>query len=257
MAEWSDDGLDAWGDDRRTRRRRLLLNVRASVADLLQGKARRLITWLGAALLVAMFGAIFIYGPWIFDGSHLYDEEGNLTATSGAIVTGFRTTLAALMAGVVAAIGLRYTHRTLQHTKETQIIKQYVELAHEKHIQSLLKAVDDPGLAEVVAVYDQPYTEQERRVMIFAEVQYRNALLAYRLEVIDHVEFFGLMRSMLQSPIFREYWKASRYHRASQPESSIEATAGRLVDALVQDLAEADTDQWWVVGEPLANEETG
>ncbi|MFF5515287.1 DUF6082 family protein [Streptomyces coeruleorubidus] len=55
---------------------------------------------------------------------------------------------------------------------------------------------------------------------------------------MNREEFFGFARSMLQNPVFREYWNASRPHRAalaSFPE---------------------DTDEWWVMGEPPVDNET-
>ncbi|MGW4548805.1 pentapeptide repeat-containing protein [Streptomyces violaceorubidus] len=43
----------------------------------------------------------------------------NLTPGEGAVVTGFRTTLVAIGAGVIAAFGLYYTDRNLKNSKET------------------------------------------------------------------------------------------------------------------------------------------
>ncbi len=58
------------------------------------------------------------------------------------------------------------------------------------------------------------------------------------------------LREFFQSPVFREYWEASRQMRASLNESSVEAQLGHMVDGLVKDLDDADTDEWWVVGNP-------
>ncbi len=38
--------------------------------------------------------------------------------------------------------------------------------------------------------------------------------------------------------------------RASLNDTSEEARLGQMVDGLVRDLDEADTDEWWVVGNP-------
>jgi len=53
-----------------------------------------------------------------------------------------------------------------------------------------------------------------------------------------------------QSAIFRDYWDATRHHRESLKKASQEAQVGRMVDALIHDLDESDTEEWWVVGEP-------
>ncbi|WP_405491411.1 pentapeptide repeat-containing protein [Streptomyces sp. NBC_00096] len=91
---------------------------------------------------VALFGVLAGYlilmwrGPWMVDGGHLRTQ--NLQPADGVIVTGFRTTLVALGAGVIACLGLYYTHHSLQHTRardreqaeltrEGQVTDRYVE----------------------------------------------------------------------------------------------------------------------------------
>jgi hypothetical protein len=54
---------------------------------------------------------------------------------------------------------------------------------------------------------------------------------------------------MLQNPIVREYWYATQPHRASLAGTE-EAEVGLLVDDLLRQLDEADTEEWWVVGDP-------
>ncbi len=71
---------------------------------------------------------------------------------------------------------------------------------------------------------------------------------------MDQDELYGHVREFLQSPIFREYWEASRPQRATLMQSSDEARLGHVVDDLIRDLDEADTDVWWVVGEPPSAE---
>ncbi|MEU1600331.1 hypothetical protein ABZ468_48185 [Streptomyces sp. NPDC005708] len=43
------------------------------------------------------------------------------------MITGFRTTLVALGAGVIAGIGLYYTHRTPQHTRDKDRVQAEIE----------------------------------------------------------------------------------------------------------------------------------
>ncbi|MGW6691454.1 pentapeptide repeat-containing protein [Streptomyces sp. NPDC054961] len=91
-----------------------------------------------AALLVVAAGYLLLMwrGPWMIDGSHLRARD--LQPADGVIVTGFRTTLVAIGAGVIACLGLYYTHHSLQHTRardqeqaeltrEGQVTDRYVE----------------------------------------------------------------------------------------------------------------------------------
>jgi hypothetical protein len=98
------------------------------------------------------FTVLLIWGPWWIEGHHLRDDKGNLVASAGIIVTGFRTMLIALAAGGFTAAGLYYTrekHRlereqfdhaqqqfaesqkqfetTLRETQESQVTGRYVE----------------------------------------------------------------------------------------------------------------------------------
>ncbi|MFB6931424.1 DUF6082 family protein [Streptomyces chartreusis] len=184
------------------------------------------------------------------DHDRLYDKNGTLTSSAGAVVTGFRTTLAALAAGTVAAIGVRYTHRTLQHTKESQATDRYIELVHRADDKILDKALADPALLEVLDAYDEDIPEAKRRQFVFAEMRYRSYLLPLELGVMSPAEFHGKVRVLLRSRIFREYWHETRFQRMSLLYESVEAGANRITDELARQLNEADVDEWWVIGEP-------
>ncbi|MEV7557418.1 hypothetical protein [Streptomyces sp. NPDC089795] len=69
-----------------------------------------------AARLVVAACYLFLMwrGPWMVDGGHLRTRDPQ--PADGVIVTGFRTTLVALGAGVLACLGLYHTHHSLQHT---------------------------------------------------------------------------------------------------------------------------------------------
>jgi hypothetical protein len=109
--------------------------------------------------------------------------------------------------------------------------------------------MEDPDLA---AVYSniQVDSPTQRRQYLFANALYTNALLAYRVGVVNWEELHGHLRMICLNPIFRNYWEAHRPHRASLEDNSEEARVGRMVDILIRDLDEADTEEWWVVGEP-------
>lgn len=95
---------------------------------------------------------------------------------------------------------------------------------------------------------DLPADAQRRH--LFANDLYQHACQGYRLGVLSLATLHGHLRVFFQSRAMRDYWKATRHHRTSLLEDSEEAELGRVVDALVValDEAEADGEAWWVVG---------
>lgn len=137
----------------------------------------------------------------------------------------------------------------LERATQTQ---RQANLAHQQrlHWELLSKAMDDPELAEVLDTYEGTVSQKKQRQFLFTNALYTNALCYYRMGNMTREEFFGFARGMLQHPIFREYWYATRPHRATLISSSDEAQIGRMVEDLLAQLDETDTDEWWVVGEP-------
>ncbi|MFF8629410.1 pentapeptide repeat-containing protein [Streptomyces werraensis] len=103
--------------------------------------------WIGGVLGAALFIAALIWGPWLVEGDHLRDKKGELVSSAGIIITGLRTALIAIVAGVITAAGLLYTHKSHEQTvkkdreqaeltREGQVTGRYVEavklLASEK-----------------------------------------------------------------------------------------------------------------------------
>ncbi|MET8683317.1 DUF6082 family protein [Streptomyces sp. NPDC004732] len=130
--------------------------------------------------------------------------------------------------------------------------QRHVDLANQQrlHWELLSKAMEDPSLAAVLDTSGGTIPPGKHRQFLFANALYTNALLSYRIGNVSRVQLFGHLRGTLQNPIFREYWEMTRAARASLEEDSIEAQVGRMVDNLLHDLDEADTDEWWVVGTP-------
>jgi len=118
------------------------------------------------------------------------------------------------------------------------------------HRSLLMKAIHDPTLLAVVDTYDGELPTDTQRQYLFANALYVHALHGYRIGALTLPELHGHIRGIFQSRKVREYWEATRHHRASLQDGSTEAKIGALVDALLQDLEEADTDEWWVVGQP-------
>jgi len=94
---------------------------------------KRALKVVGVPLLLAAvilgYGWLLWKGPWIFDGSHV--RKYDLQPADGVVITGFRTMLVAVGAGIIAAVGLIYTHRNhmlaqeqFQHTQEQFTLTQ-------------------------------------------------------------------------------------------------------------------------------------
>ncbi|MFF1698416.1 DUF6082 family protein [Streptomyces sp. NPDC058257] len=132
-----------------------------------------------------------------------------------------------------------------EHQRDDNLIAQ-----QRLQFDMLSKAMDDPDLAAVLDTFDMPLDARTLRQYLFANAVYTNALLFWRVGNFSWEEVHGHLRLICQNPVFRGYWKATGPHRASLLDASDEARLGRMVDKLIQDLEEADTDEWWVVGEP-------
>lgn len=165
------------------------------------------------------------------------------TAGLGAVAGALATMAAQRHVIESLRVRLEYLEQHAHSQRHTNLANQ-----HRQHWELLSKAIDDPDLAEVLDLYEEPVSPKQRRQYLFANVLYTNLLFYYRIGNISREEFFGLARGMFQNPIVREYWYATQPHRASIADSE-EAEIGLMVDDLLRQLEEADTDEWWVVGE--------
>ncbi|MFI2375613.1 DUF6082 family protein [Streptomyces sp. NPDC018964] len=180
-------------------------------------------------------------------------------ATRNSGIRGLRSAVAACLgmaAGACAAMAaqrhiLDTINERLEHLEKRALTQQQANLAMQQrqHWELLSKAMDNPELAEVLDVFEVPVTAQKRRQYLFANALYTNLLCYYRIGNMNRDEFFKHVRGLFQNRIVREYWDATRQQRASLTGTE-EAELGRLVDDLLQQLDEADTDEWWVVGDP-------
>ncbi|WP_030939556.1 DUF6082 family protein [Streptomyces sp. NRRL S-646] len=175
---------------------------------------------------------------------------------------GARVLRSAAALGIGVATGVLATLATQRHALESLRIRlehlersahtqQDTNLATQQrqHWELLSKAIDDPDLAEVLDLYEGGVSPKQRRQYLFANALYTNLLFYYRIGNLSRDEFFKHVRGTFQNPIVREYWHATRQQRASIADTD-EAELGMLVDDLLQQLEEADTEEWWVVGEP-------
>lgn len=90
---------------------------------------RRVLPWLAATAGTLVFVLLIWKGPWWADNGHLGKQ---LSPGVGAVVTGFRTTVVAVGAGIIACFGLYYTDRNLRHTREKD--RDQAELTREGQV---------------------------------------------------------------------------------------------------------------------------
>ena len=158
--------------------------------------------------------------------------------------------------GAVVALAVQQrrsaeVHLTLAEAEQNDSRRTMLTEQQRLQFYLLSKAIEDPDLAAVYTNIEQT-SPTVRRQHLFANAMYNNALLAYRVGILNWEELHGHLRMICQNRIFRDYWDAHAPHRASLPADSDEARVGRMVDTLIRDLDEADTEEWWVVGEPPA-----
>ncbi|WP_327661146.1 MULTISPECIES: DUF6082 family protein [unclassified Streptomyces] len=163
-----------------------------------------------------------------------------------------RTVVAAAVGGLAGGTATHLWHRFGPGTKWASEERRRLARAHQQrmHWELLRKAIDDPSLASVIDTYDKSIPAEKRRLFLYANLWYTNAFHLYLAGTLDLKELHGHLRELFQNPIMRDYWEASRGQRATLDQKSAEVRIGHMVDQLIKDADEADTDEWWVVGEP-------
>ncbi|GAA4017230.1 DUF6082 family protein [Streptomyces plumbiresistens] len=174
--------------------------------------------------------------------------------TAGGLGPAALTLLAATATMTVAARQW-WLEKARRHDRRLELEELAIRrkaLAHQQrmHWELLARAIDDPSLAAVIDSYDKSIPAERRRQFFYANAWYAYLYHLYQAELLGREELYTRLREFFQSPVFREYWEASRHMRASLDESSVEAQLGHMVDGLVRDFDESDTDEWWVVGDP-------
>lgn len=149
----------------------------------------------------------------------------------------------------------RLDHLSDQLTRLEQVASANGErdaLAHQQrvHFDLLTRAIADQSLAEVLNTYDDDddVSPGRQRQFLFANLLYVNALRAHQMGIVTRQELFGHLREIFRNQICRDYWETTRHHRATLKTDSVEGQVGLMVDSLVVDLDETDSDNWWVVG---------
>jgi hypothetical protein len=162
----------------------------------------------------------------------------------------------AFVVGALGAVAVERRVRTVLRRLERleRETEQHAALtAYQRHnFDLVMKAAADPTLLPVLNAYEEELPTDRQRQYLFANLLYTHVLQGYRVGVFSRAELYGHLRGIFQSTLMRDYWAATRHHRSSLKEGSQESEIGRMVDALISDLEDASTDEWWVVGEPPA-----
>ncbi|MEV2229662.1 DUF6082 family protein [Streptomyces phaeochromogenes] len=158
---------------------------------------------------------------------------------------------AARVAGVLVTayrihVSLRRLEALAQEKQRRDTLTEY----RRDHQRLIGRATEDPSLLPVLDAYEGDLHPDTQRRHLFANDLYQHAYQGYQLGVLSLADLHGHLRYIFQSRAMRQYWEATRHHRASLVADSEEAELGRIVDALVVALddAEADGEDWWVVG---------
>jgi hypothetical protein len=168
----------------------------------------------------------------------------NITGRFGAVAAGM------LLAARQRRLDRARLYERQLRLEELALRREALRHQQRMHWELLNRALDDPSLAEVIDAYDKSIPARKRRQFFYANAWYVNLYHLHQAGILDQEELFGHLRELFQTPLMREYWEASREQRASFKATSVESRVGTMVDGLLKDLDEADTDEWWVVGTP-------
>jgi hypothetical protein len=168
----------------------------------------------------------------------------NITGRFGAVAAGM------LLAARQRRLDRARLYERQLRLEELALRREALRHQQRMHWELLNRALDDPSLAEVIDAYDKSIPARKRRQFFYANAWYVNLYHLHQAGILDQEELFGHLRELFQTPLMREYWEASREQRASFKATSVESRVGTMVDGLLKDLNEADTDEWWVVGTP-------
>ncbi|MER5460585.1 DUF6082 family protein [Streptomyces sp. NPDC002668] len=135
----------------------------------------------------------------------------------------------------------------LKHMEQANGFQRRADITNQQrlHFELLSKAMDDPDLAAVLDTYDAALSPVKQRQFLYANALYQHVLHAYRIEAASEEDVQGHLRVICRNPIFREFWAATRDHRASVRYESQEAYLGRLVDRLIERMEAEEGRDWW------------
>ncbi len=140
-------------------------------------------------------------------------------------------------------IALRRWETLTQAEQRRKTLTEY----QQDHNRLIERATEDPSLLPVLDAYEGDLPADTQRRHLLANDLYQHALRGYQTGVLTLADLHGHLRYIFQSRAMRDYWEATRHHRASLAGASEEAELGQMVDALVTALDDVDGDEWWVI----------
>jgi hypothetical protein len=103
------------------------------------------------------------------------------------------------------------------------------------HVELTQMAMADPALAEVWNDYpDQPAVALRQN--LFANLAFNHLVLFHSWGGVSEEELLVYASNLLQSPVFRRYWDASRSSKSGLPPDSAEGKVFRVFEQAYTDL---------------------
>ncbi|WUD72731.1 DUF6082 family protein [Streptomyces sp. NBC_00510] len=120
------------------------------------------------------------------------------------------------------------THNQLYRTAEAELRTLHVEL--------LKIGIEHPELASVWPELETVPADQARE-LLYANMIFTHHLFVLRLGSLSAIEFQQVLRDLVKSRRFREYWTWSRPFRQTRLDpTGDEARLGAMVDAFIREL---------------------
>ncbi|MEW1752812.1 pentapeptide repeat-containing protein [Streptomyces angustmyceticus] len=193
----------------------------------MSARTKRLVVTAAVAILLIAYALLLWRGPWWIDGSHL--REHDLQPADGVVITGFRTTLVALGAGTVAALGLWYTHkshrqteRLFEHTRDKD--REQAELTREGQVtERFVEGIKLLGSGSLTERLGGIYSLE--RIMRDSEK--------------DHSTVVEVLAAFVRERARPENHRGEKFDRDEDFEKSVEEVLGRPIRRVPDDVQAA------------------
>ncbi|MFF1380705.1 hypothetical protein [Streptomyces sp. NPDC058308] len=122
----------------------------------MEPETKRKLTWAAGTAGAAIFTAALLWGPWVLESDRIRDKDGTLAPSAGIIITGLRTALIAIVGGIIASLGLWYTH------KKHQLDQQQFEANLRQFQEQFQQSQEQFRLAQQQFMHTQQQFEYEQ-----------------------------------------------------------------------------------------------
>lgn len=206
---------------------------------------------IGLILASLLIGAASVaISGWMIDRVER-TEGGEGTALRRASIADYFGGVNAVFSGLallLLVVTLLLQQRELRHQRQ-QLALQRQELASSRdelrrsaeadlrglHVELTQMAMADPALAEVWNNYPGEPTVTLRQ-NLFANLAFNHIVLFHSWGNVSEEELLLYASDLLQSPVFRRYWGASRASKSSLPPESTEGRVFRVFERAYADL---------------------